>query len=343
MQLEPAARLVAALRNTGRRRISLEELRAQFAKACPELAELADRRTRLSRIIRNAADVGDIFLPRRPQSWDNIGGAPLPGFVLLADRHEPRAPVVIASYAWHPLLAFVAHERNRLRLEAAKQVNEWLKSDPDLKLIVPIKERSLEIFGDEKRLDRLRTGETLFGQLTLADIGCRVCPLPLPFDPGPTTALGRPLLIVENNDTWASFSEWNRTRGRYAAIAYAGGGNAKSLAYDETFIDELLIRFKSTELLYFGDIDPAGLRIASKASLRRAARQTLPLMPETRLYAWLLDQGRRTPADKNERATAEDIAWLPRDLRGAVEELFAAGQRIPQEALGTRSLLHFEA
>jgi hypothetical protein len=31
-------------------------------------------------------------------------------------------------------------------------------TDPDLSLNVPIKERSLEIFRDEKRLDRLRAG-----------------------------------------------------------------------------------------------------------------------------------------------------------------------------------------
>ena len=44
----------------------------------------------------------------------------------------------------------------RNRRVTAKRVNEWLKTDPDLALTVPIKERSLEIFGDEKRLDELR-------------------------------------------------------------------------------------------------------------------------------------------------------------------------------------------
>jgi len=55
-------------------------------------------------------------------------------------------------------MGFAATERSRLRLEAACCINEWLKTDPDLSLNVPIKERSLEIFRDEKRLDRLRAG-----------------------------------------------------------------------------------------------------------------------------------------------------------------------------------------
>jgi hypothetical protein len=38
------------------------------------------------------------------------------------------------------------------------------------------------------------------------------------------------------------------TVAQFSAVAYAGGGNAKGLAYDETFIDELLDRYSATEL-----------------------------------------------------------------------------------------------
>jgi hypothetical protein len=336
---EPASRLVRALKKTGRRRIPLDMLRQQFASACPELAEQPDRRTRLAETLRSAADTGEILLPKGARSWDHVGGAALPGFVLLATPRPERTPAVVSGYAWHPLLSFGASERNRLRLESAKCVNEWLKSDPDLSFIVPIKERSLEIFGDEKRLDQLRGGTTtLFGQLSLTALGCRVCPVPLPFEAGSSGARGRPILIVENNDTWASFSEWNRGAARYAAVAYSGGGHGKSLGYDEMFIDELLDRFEATELFYFGDIDPAGLRIASRAAVRRALRQVCPLQPAAALYGWLLAHGARTALKQTERASPADLAWLPQELRGAVDALFAARQRIPQESLGARVL-----
>jgi hypothetical protein len=205
---------------------------------------------------------------------------------------------------------------------------------------VPIKERSLEIFGDEKRLDQLRAGRTnLYGQLSLAALGCRICPIPLPFEAGPLSARGQPVLILENNDSWASFSLWNRRAARYAAVAYAGGGHGKSIAYDENFIDELLERFESTKLLYFGDIDPAGLHIASGAAERRAKRQALPLQPADRLYGWLLAHGTRTPIQSGQRGKFTDVAWLPEELRGRVEALFLQRLRIPQESLGTRVLM----
>ncbi|WP_456636334.1 Wadjet anti-phage system protein JetD domain-containing protein [Bradyrhizobium sp. USDA 10063] len=166
-----------------------------------------------------------------------------------------------------------------------------------------------------------------------------VCPIPLPFEAGLSSAVGKHLLIVENNDSWVSFSMWNRSAARLSAVAYAGGGHAKSLAYDETFIDELIGRFQAEALYYFGDIDPAGLRIASQAAQRRALRLAPPLQPAASLYAWLLEHGTRTPLEASERATDEDLAWLPPNMRGLVTTLFASKQRVPQEALGTRVLM----
>lgn len=340
MPPEPVTRLVRALKKTGRRRIPLDMLREQFASACPELAEQPDRRTRLAEALRHAADAGDIMLPRQTRSWDQGGGAPLPGFVTLTMPEAPPPPIISPGYAWHPLLNFAAGERNRSRLESAKRINEWLKKDPDLTLIVPIKERSLEIFADEKRLDQLRGGTTtVFGQLSLAALGCRICPIPLPFEPGPEGARGNPILIVENNDTWASFSIWNRSSARYSAVAYAGGGHGKNLGYDETFIDELIGRFQASALFYFGDLDPAGLRIAARAAARRVARGAIPLQPAARLYGWLLDHGTRTALKTAEHALERDLCWLPDCFRSRVEALFAAKQRIPQEALGLRVLM----
>lgn len=265
---------------------------------------------------------------------------PLPAFVEIDVPRPERVRVVELGYAWHPLLAFAAEERNTPRLKALRDINEWLKTDPDLSINVPIKERSLEIFGNEKRLDQLRAGgDRLFdGKLTLAALACRVCPIPLPFESGPATACGRPILILENNDSWASFCVWNRTAGSFSAVAYAGGGHAKGLAYDETFLDELLSLHQATELVYFGDLDPAGLRIAAGAARRRAGRGGSPLMPGTRLYAWLLAHGRRTKLESSESLLPADLEWLPADLRSQAVELFAAGLRVPQESLGTREL-----
>jgi len=75
-------------------------LRQHFATACPELAEQPDRRTRLAELLRSAAEIGDVVLPRGSRSWDRTGGVALPGFVALTAVHSPPPPVVSTDYAW---------------------------------------------------------------------------------------------------------------------------------------------------------------------------------------------------------------------------------------------------
>lgn len=339
MSSDAIDRFVRALGSTGQRRITLDKLRVVFAAACPELAEQPDRRTHLAQLIQQAAGHDELMLPRGASAWDRAGASALPNFVILNAERSVRDPAVPAGYAWHPLLAFAASERNALRLAALTTVNEWLKTGPDLDCVVPIKERSLEIFDDEKRLDRLRTGGELFnGQLKLSALACRICPVPLPYEAGPPAATGRPVLVIENNDTWASFCAWNRQAARFSAVAYAGGGHAKGMSYDELFLDTLLERGATRELLYFGDIDPAGIRIAAGAAQRRASWGGSALVPAVPLYDWLVRHGKRVSLKASEQVTAEELTWLPAGIRDSVTQLFAARQRIPQESLGTRVL-----
>lgn len=343
MQPDAFDRFLSALRAGGQRRIRLDRLRSAFARACPELAEQADRRDHLAGLIQTGATRGELGLPRGIKPWDRSGAAALPTFITL-NLPRPCRPAPTSGYAWHPLLAFAARESNVRRLQTLRDINEWLKTDPDLTYTVPIKERSLEIFNDEKRLDRLREGNTHFfaGQLSLSSLACRICPIPLPYELGPQETRGCPILIVENNDTWESFCVWNRLAQKFAAVAYGGGGHGKGIIYDELFVDSLLERCDSHELLYFGDLDPRGLRIAAGTAQRRIARKAIPLQPAATFYAWLLVRGVRAPAKTRTRMVAGDIAWLPDTLRAPVSELFTARQRISQEWLGTRALRHWD-
>lgn len=107
----------------------------------------------------------------------------------------------------------------------------------------------------------------------------------------------------------------------------------------EPHVADNLRRFQAETLYYFGDIDPAGLRIGSQAAQRRALRHALPLQPAASLYTWLVEYGKRTPLEGSEHVTDQDIGWLPSDLRGPVTALFASRQRVPQESLGTHALM----
>lgn len=251
----------------------------------------------MKELIQTAVDQGICRLPRNVRARDRLDPTGLPLFIALNRFAAPRPIVIPPGYAWQPLLGFAVEERSRRRLECLKAINEWLKRGPDLTTVVPIKERSLRIFENEKRLDRLRGGsQRLFGgRLTLADLGCRIFPLPLPFEMGPPCARGRPVLIIENQDTWYSFCTWDELTSQYSCVAYAGGGHRKGLAYDEGFLDELLHRAGAGELKYFGDLDPTGISIAAGVARLRSGRGVVPLVPAVELYGWLLSHGLRRP------------------------------------------------
>ena len=64
----------------------------------------------------------------------------------------------------------------------------------------PIKERSLEIFGDEKRLDALQS-TSLFRRRRLdlvKDLKCETIGEPLAWKRGPSKATSKPIIVIEN-------------------------------------------------------------------------------------------------------------------------------------------------
>lgn len=124
-------------------------------------------------------------------------------------------------------MAFAAKLTNPRQHAEALAINGFLKTAHGTSTTVPSRERSLQIFGDEKRLDTLTDtqGRLFGGRLTLADLQCSRIPLPLPYQSPDVPAAGRPMLILENHHSYWSFCTWNRQSRQYAAIAY-GSGNA---------------------------------------------------------------------------------------------------------------------
>src|SRR5690606_15428906 len=109
-------------------------------------------------------------------------------------------------------------------LETLLRIKNWLANGGRSAEPVPIKERSVEIFHDEKKLDRLaKTGLFLSeGQLTLDLLRCYPVYPSLTWEAVPEPKF-KTLLIVENMATYHSFSRWNQIQRRYLACIYGAG------------------------------------------------------------------------------------------------------------------------
>ena len=209
---------------------------------------------------------------------------------------------------------------------------------------MPTRERSLQIFGNEKRLDNIRKGEsTLFdGRISLDDLHCYPVAPPLPCEAPGSPSPGRLILVLENFHSYDSFRRWNRETALYAAVAF-GGGNAFRQGAGN--LDDLIVLTVADGVLYVGDLDPAGIDILLGVNERRRAEGRTLVQPHCGLYGWLLAHGCRRPLGKAPRdgLAARLGEAFPADIASALGELWAEGLRIPQESFGLEQLRGTEA
>ncbi len=244
----------------------------------------------------------------------------------------------IKEHPWEPRLAFVANARVAIPFSDLLGIDEFLKQSREGDPVVPIKERSLQIFGDEKRLDSL-VDSALFraGCLRLAeDLRCEKIGVPFGWKRGPVSAAGNAVIVLENAASWHSYCRWNEQRGGFSAVVYGDGNRfLDSVRYFPELFEEL---GGVRPIFYFGDIDRQGLVIPQKAS-RSVREMGVPSMkPHLWSYRALLKIDNRH-FQREEKEGDEDGESAPvwewmEDCSFAAREIIVSGGRLAQEHLG---------
>jgi hypothetical protein len=321
-----SAQFLERLSALPRKRIELAQLRQLYFELHPEVQNHPERSAMLLKALHSLAQDGVLTLPG-PDSWERVGQPVLPRWVTLV-RATSSAPVRdFARVPWVPELGFWT-ELKPSQLEAAFVINEYMLQHRNSLFRVPIKERSLEIFGDEKRLDAMRSSDTLFsGRLSLDALGAFVVPPPLPYRAAPTS--GRPVLVVENHNSYWSFGEWNQAARRYSAVVYGAGEAFRSSG---AALGEVLREVGGTGAVYLGDLDPKGVSIPLDRN--SATHDEIKVTPAIEWYEWLLLNGRRRDRPPCDDLTLLATQWLGFELGKALSELWREGLWVPQEALG---------
>lgn len=330
------AALELLLEKSRSRTIRLAALREEFARERPELASSGTFRARLRERLDELAAAGRITFPAQGGSaWDTVGKPSLPKWVQRPAALKP-ARVNPATIAWLPAMAFARNLQKTADVEAASALNDFLVRHRHELQPVPLKERSLQIFGDEKALGRrCRTGALFSGQLKLDVIGAFDPPPPLPYES--IGVAGLPILLLENHHTYWTFSTWNSSSRRYSAVVYGAGWVISRCG---EAISVVLRLTGGTAVEYFGDIDPTGIRIAQKLAGQVAAAGLPALRPAADLYRWAFENGTRNALKRApSRVQLEEAkSWLPQDMHSRLQELYASAKRIPQESLGADAL-----
>lgn len=314
------------------KRLDLKALRTAWLDCHPEQLQMHDRDRLLLDALHRGAGEGFLKLPAE-QSYERFGTPPMPTFVTLIREAKKESSVDYSKVSWAPEIGFWTSLAPTERATAAK-INEWIIRRRGRFMVVPLRERSLEIFGDEKYLDnRVRDGALFGGRLPLAVIGARRVEHPLAYRPSDIEGL--PVLLVENHHTFWSLGEWNESVKMYSAVVY---GNGKTICSSGLALAEVMRERGALTAEYFGDLDPEGIAIPLLFNQRNAQQVT----PCVHLYERLLAIGKRK---EGVSATESDVAkvgrWLPA-LSDKIAALWDGKCWIPQEGLGLEQLFNFE-
>jgi hypothetical protein len=304
-----------------------------------------------------------VELPRGKAAWDTSVKPALPEWVKI--RQEGRIARSRPDHRmipWAPELSFVAELERVDELDTLLRIQRFFSDGGRSGLMVPVRERSVSVLGDEKRLEQLaRTALFGPGRLSYELLRCFPVAPPLVWEAGPRDDTSRIILVIENHHTWHSFCRWNQEVGAYAAIVY-GAGNA--FASSVEYLVQVMADTGAQEVHYFGDLDPEGLHIVQRAQERlksQFAAKLPDIRPAVDWYRLLIERGQTVlgvmgevvpsaldsppeadPSASHENSTntrgAVEQTWLPLAIHNLALGVFAQGRRLPQELVGWEQL-----
>lgn len=321
------AALRAAILATRSVRIEFDQLWLLWTEAAPRLAGSPDQAAALDAAVRELYGDGTIELPVR--AWDRSTVPIRPRFITAPSARRAQRARPWVTFPWRAQLGWAA-SLTTLSDELfadLKAVNDWLGAHdgPDTP-VVPVRYRSAEIFGREKRLEQLVT-TVLFGpnRLTFDLLACVRVPPPLP---AAIVGAGQDLLVVENSDAyWVAVEALRKAGGHVIGAVAWGCGKSFPAQVPSLSIDVAGRGALRGTAWYWGDYDPAGAQIATAAA--RAA-EAVDVKPAVGLWSVMADLPVQT-AGTVDWSDAVGSDWFGQDLWDRLAHVRDSRGRIAQE------------
>lgn len=293
-----------------------------------------DARDELRKVLEQLRDADALTFPSdRGRGWDRNSSVVLPLWVTLTESERSANPRGWQTFPWHPALMWVVELRSLTADQEAFliRLQEELVNG-GLHERAPFKYRSLQLTGDEKRLDSLLNTQ-LFGpdRLSLELLNCDGLGLPLTYE----RVSSEPRMIIFENA--GSFLVARRVLAEakhapYGLIAYGGGTQVLRCVDYLAEIDGV------AGVEYVGDLDANGIDIGVGFADRVAGSSNLPVTPATSVHMAMLDAARELgrpggwPTMSGHR-TAALRRWISDRCASDVEQIISSGCRIPEEVL----------
>lgn len=267
-------------------------------------------------------------------AWDASTTPPLPRSIILP---APRRTIQLRpwiDYPWAGELGWVSSlpTLTESRFNDLVAINNWLAHTRGISTpLLPMRYRSAQIFGNEKRLEAMaRTG--LFGtdRLSVSLLACQRFPPPLA---AAEVGSGADVLVIENSDPYWMAIEALRNQTEHS-IGLVAWGAGKSFPSQVPTLDvDLAGRgpIRGT-VWYWDDMDPEGLTISVEAAAVAAASGRLSVRPASQLWAAMADCPVQNAGNIDWPHTV-GRHWLGTDLFDQLDVVRQARGRVAQEAV----------
>lgn len=332
------------LQRSARIRIDNDSLWKAFHASFPNRPP-ANERAWFADALTALADRGIIRLPSaRGDRWDHALRPPVPTSVdLVREKPTPREETW-RKHPWRRELAWVRELANVTSQEETVllRIHEGLVEGAFTEL-APLKYRSLQLTGHEKRLGELAT-QRLFapGRLSLHLLGTEPDHPPLAIDSISDAGAHGRVLIVENAGTFQTARRILREgqeNAPYDAIAFGDGTRILASVRE-------LVQHRPAVIHYLGDLDVAGMTILQSVRTRCSQLGIVVPEPAPSLHDAMLrgasafgaPDGWPAETRSDPGVIAQAAGVLPEQIRESVLRVFSRGNRIPEEVLGPNEL-----
>lgn len=320
-----------------RLQVPLRDVRAAWQQVAGLAATSPDSRRQLHDALHELSDEGQLTLPGGRHLWDGAN-PPLPAWVRLPRPPRP-TDAYPRSFPWRPELGWLALERPALtdvEFDRFRQLQSWLAATHDRQPPrIPFRERSYQIFRDEKAYEKLIAVPRFNGErrLSLDLIRAEAPPLPAAAARIRSGPVGVAVMMENAHPFWTLIRYLRGVSTSPAGwVAYGGGNQAPASV---TSLPELLgVPAGDLEVIYAGDLDAHGIDIARRVSEAAVAGGMSPVRPATWLYKLMLDVGEGQPTELPGWVDVYELAsWLPPELRVPTADLLLGCHRISQEQI----------
>ena len=289
-----------------------------------------------TKMLQILEETGKIILPAGDAGWDYAMNPPVPKWIKIMKQKSSPVSKPWITRAWHPEFHWIPGEKSMTRdlYELLLVLEAYVKSMPETLPLIPEKERSLQIFGNEKTLRELIMKFKNRDFFALAKcyqtyeplIGYRF-----------KSSVNR-IIFVENRDTFLSLTKVNAVMGEkrlFSGVFYGQG-----LQFLTSVLSIPLEFETQTTIEYFGDVDRMGFEIPiNAAKILTHEKPSYSIIPSTIFYERLCTIHAKNALaihDNSKQKKTDYSGWLvslPGDVKEYIKSILERKHRIPQELL----------